>query len=188
MTEQNNEIPGIEVPGAGGKGRPTPKRKEQEAARRRPVVPDTKASKKVQREKMREQREREYQAMREGDERNMPLEHRGPERRFLRDWVDARTSIGEFLLPLSIVFVIVSLAIPSTSSLGLLLIIVFYVLVLLVAVDTFVMIRRLRKAFDAKFGWNRRPRGWTFYVIARHLNLRRFRAPKPAVKRGEFPV
>ncbi|WP_062378275.1 DUF3043 domain-containing protein [Demequina pelophila] len=190
MTEQNTpETPGADgAENPVGKGRPTPKRKEQEAARRRPVIADTKAAKKAQRERQREMREKEYQAMRRGDERNMPLEHRGPERRFLRDYVDARTGLGEFLLPLSIVFVVLSLMVPASSYAGFGLIILFYTLVLVVAVDTFLMIRRIRKAFDGKFGAGRMPRGWVFYVIARHLNIRRFRVPKPVVKRGEFPV
>ncbi|MDN4482173.1 DUF3043 domain-containing protein [Demequina lignilytica] len=192
MSDQNTnetpatEIPGIEVPGD-RKGRPTPKRKDQEAARRRPIVPDGKQAKKEQREKMRAQREKEYQAMREGDERHMPLEHRGPERRFLRDYVDARTTLGEFLLPVSIVFVVASLLVPSQTWAGLGLIVFFYLLVIIVAVDTFLMTRRLKKRFVEKFGWKKLPRGWTFYVIARQLNIRRFRAPKPAVNRGEFP-
>ncbi|WP_296666969.1 DUF3043 domain-containing protein [Demequina sp.] len=187
MTEHNNsDIPGVETPGK--KGHPTPKRKQQEAANRRPVIPNTKASKQAQRDKVRAQRDKEFQAMRDGDERNMPLEHRGPERRYLRDSVDARTSMGEFLLPLSIIFVIASLVIPSQSWLGLALIAFFYVLVLAVAIDTWLMIRRVKKRFVAKFGANRVPRGWIFYVIARHLNIRRFRTPKAAVKRGEFPV
>lgn len=193
MSDQNTpetpttDIPGIEVPGD-KKGRPTPKRKDQEAARRRPILPDPKEAKKVDRERMRVQREKEFQAMREGDERNMPLEHRGPERRYLRDYVDARTSLGEFLLPVSIVFVVASLLVPSQTWAGLALIVFFYVLVLVVAIDTFFMVRRLKKRFGEKFGLQKLPRGWTFYVIARQLNIRRFRAPKPVVKRGEFPV
>ena len=50
------------------KGRPTPKRKDQEAANRRTLFDDPKAAKKADREKARLQREREYQAMREGDD------------------------------------------------------------------------------------------------------------------------
>ncbi len=194
MSDQNTpdtELPDTELPGidtTGKKGRPTPKRKEQEAARRRPIVPDNKQARKDQRERARVQREKEFQAMREGDERHMPLEHRGPERRYLRDYVDARTSMGEFLLPLSIVFVVLSLMVPSSSWAGLALIVFFYVLVIIVALDAFLMVRRLKKRFIEKFGWKKLPRGWTFYVIARHLNIRRFRAPKAVVKRGEFPT
>lgn len=171
-----------------GKGRPTPKRKEREAANRRGLLADPKQEARERRAKLREQRDREYQAMREGDERNMPAEHRGPERRFLRDYVDARTSLGEYLLPLSIAFVVISLFMPQVGLWGFLLIAIFYLLVLIAGIETFIAIRRLKKRFIAKFGENRIPRGWTFYVISRALNMRRFRVPKPKVERGEFPV
>lgn len=177
-----------------GKGRPTPKRKEQEAAKYRGLLADPKQDTKDRRAKMREQREREYQAMREGDERNMPMEHRGPERRFLRDYVDARTSIGEYLLPLAITFVLISLFMPQNAesggnaALGGLVILVFYVIVLIAGIETFITARRIKKHFIKKFGEGKLPRGWTFYIISRALNMRRFRVPKPKVKRGEYPV
>lgn len=169
------------------KGRPTPTRKEQEAKNQRGLVIDPNAGKKERKEKVRAERELQYQAMRNGDEKNMPLEHRGPERRFLRDFVDARTSIGEFLLPMSIVFVLGSLFL-NTAAIGGILILVFYVIVLAAGVDTWLMTRRMKKYFVKKFGEGKMPRGWVFYVISRHFNMRRFRVPRPKVKRGEYPV
>jgi len=169
------------------KGQATPKRKTQEAANKRGLVVDVKADAKQRRAKDRARREAEYQALRSGDERNMPAEHRGPERRFIRDYVDARSSIGEFLVPMSVLFVILSLMFRDGLA-GAILILAFYVIVLMAAVETWLMVRRLKKVFIAKFGEGKVPRGFTFYVIARSLNLRRFRTPRPKVRRGEYPA
>lgn len=169
------------------KGQPTPKRKDQEAANKRGLIVDVKGDAKERRARDRARREAEYQAMRTGDDKNMPAEHRGPERRFIRDYIDARTSVGEFLLPISLVFVIASLMWQG-GAVGSILILGFYVIVLIAAVETFIFMRRLKQAVIAKFGANKVPRGFKFYAIARGLNIRRFRTPRPKVKRGEFPV
>ena len=178
------------------KGQPTPKRKDQEAARKTGLVLDVKADAKERRARDRARREAEFAAMRAGDEKHMPAEHRGPEKRFIRDYIDARLSVGEFLLPISLIFVIASLALPAITGqnsdqdngLGGILILGFYVIVLVAGVETFLFMRRLKKLVIAKFGANKVPRGFAFYAIARSLNIRRFRTPKPKVKRGEFPV
>jgi uncharacterized protein YhhL (DUF1145 family) len=169
------------------KATPTPKRKEQEAANKRGLVVDVKSDSKQRRAKDRARRETEFAALRTGDERNMPIEHRGPEKRFVRDYIDARTSIGEFLLPFSILFVLLSI-IPALGDLGVFVILFFYLIVLMAGIETFLMLRRLKKQLIAKFGEKGVPRGFTFYALSRSLNVRRFRTPKPKVKRGEYPV
>ena len=170
------------------KGQATPKRKAQEAANQRGLVMDVKSDAKERRARDRSRRESEYSAMRSGDEKNMPAEHRGPEKRFIRDYIDARTSVGEFLLPMSILFVVLSLVLNKQPALGGILILGFYIIVLMAAVETWLMMRRLKKAVIAKFGEGKLPRGFTFYCIARSLNMRRFRTPRPKVRRGEFPA
>ena len=74
-----------------GKGTPTPKRKDQEAARKRPLVPnDRKASKAAERVAIQDQRQKMRQALDTGDEKFLPLRDKGPQKRYTRDYVDAR--------------------------------------------------------------------------------------------------
>ncbi len=50
------------------------------------------------------------QALDTGDEKFLPLRDKGPQKRFARDYVDARFSLGEYLMFGALVFVIISLA------------------------------------------------------------------------------
>ena len=89
-----------------GKGHATPKRKEREAAQRRPLVATSKEDSRRRREEQRARTAKEQQALQTGDERYMPRQHAGAPRRFARDFVDSRTTISEFLLPAAIVSMI----------------------------------------------------------------------------------
>jgi hypothetical protein len=173
---------------ATGKGKATPKRRDQEAAHQRALVLDPKASSKDRREKVRERRAKEQTALLTGDERNMPAEHRGPQKRFIRDFVDARIGLGEYLMPASIGFVILSLFFNGKPSVSGWIILAFYVLVFVTLGETFWAMRSLRNLMIAKFSGMPMPRGWRIYTAGRMLNLRRLRVPRPIVKRGEFPV
>ncbi|WNM25667.1 DUF3043 domain-containing protein [Demequina capsici] len=169
-----------------GKGRPTPKRKEQEAANRRPLVGGTKEDAKARKEASRAQRAKENAALMSGDDRNMPLEHRGPERRWIRDFIDARSSAAEWAMPVMLGFVVLTLFVGS-SAIGTILILGFYIVLLGMAIEVWMITRSLKKHFETRFGVGRMPRGWRLYAITRAMNLRRMRVPKPKVKRGEYP-
>ena len=173
---------------AAGKGHATPKRKEREAAQRRAIIADPKAGAKERRLRVKEQRAKEQQAMMNGDERHMPAEHKGPVRRYIRDSVDARTSLGEFALPGSILFVVASLFFSANPTVGSIIIFGFYALVFAAIGDTLWAMRSMRKRITEKFGDGNLGRGWRLYTAARLMNLRRLRVPRPVVKRGEYPV
>ena len=169
-----------------GKGAPTPKRKDQVAARKRPLVPeDRKASKQAERLAVAEQRAKVRSAMDTGDERFLPVRDKGPQKRFARDFVDSRFSAGEFLMFGALIFVVASLVIPQRSDSQFIVLGAFWVMFLVVFVDTFLLSRRLKKALMAKFGSVER--GTIWYGSMRALQFRKLRLPKPQVSRGQRP-
>lgn len=172
---------------ATGKGRPTPTRKQAEAANKRPLVPsDRKAAAKTAREQQREVRNREYQAMQTGDERYLPVRDKGPVKRYVRDHVDARWNLGEFFLPVAMVFIVLMFLAGQNANLAFMVVLVLYGIVLLTIVDAVIMWFGLKKRLRAKFG--EIPRGTTMYAVMRAFQLRRARLPKPMHKKhGVYP-
>ncbi|UWX95817.1 DUF3043 domain-containing protein [Arthrobacter zhaoxinii] len=167
-----------------GKGAPTPRRKDQVAARRRPLVPDDrKAAKAANREALREERMKTRRALDTGEERYLPLRDKGPNRRFVRDIVDARWNIGEFIMIAALVFVLFSFI--QNIDVQLIVMAAFWVLILLVIADSFMLRRQIRKRLTAKFGAPNPGDVW--YGVSRSLQLRRFRLPKPQVRHGQYP-
>lgn len=182
-----DDSPGTDRPTT-GKGRPTPKRKEVEAARRRPLgSTDRKAAAKKQRAAARTAREREYQALQTGDERYLPARDKGPVKRWVRDYVDARRSLGEFFLPLSIGMLLATFLTANSVVAGLVTIVVLYLIVAATIIDAFVLSRILKKRLARRFGEQNVPRGSLMYGVLRAFQIRRTRLPKPQVKRGEYP-
>lgn len=171
-----------------GKGRPTPSRRQQEAARKRPLVPaDRKAASKQDRAAARAQRDREYEAMKSGDERYLPVRDKGPERRWIRDYVDARRNVGEYFLPVSLLGIVGILFASRNVYVYLGVLVLLYLGVIVSVVDAFLLARKLKRGLEAKFGAARIPRGYRMYGVARAFQLRRLRLPKPMVNRGQFP-
>jgi len=191
VPQDSTNIPGL-LPGRATtppKGRPTPKRKTSEAANKRPLVPaDRKAAGKSARVASRVQRDREYQAMQTGDERYLPAKDKGPVRRYVRDYVDSRWNLGEFFLPVAMVFFAVTYLFKNDQFASAIVLIALYVIVLSTMTDAFILWRRLKKKLTAKFGSEVNARGLAMYTVMRALQIRRARLPKPQVKRGAFPV
>jgi hypothetical protein len=170
------------------KGRPTPSRKEAEAARKARVKPvlDKKSAAKANREEARANRVRAREAMSTGDQRYLPARDKGPVRAFARDYVDARRTLGEFMLPALILFVPLTLLIntvPSTAARGYI-VLATYVYILMVVVGTAWTGLRAKSAAAARFP-DEDVRGTVFYAAMRSLQLRRWRLPKPRVKVGD---
>lgn len=174
---------------ASGKGRATPSRKEREAANRRPLVPaDRKAARVADRDRARTDRERQQAGMAAGDERYLPVRDKGPQKKYARDFVDARWSVGEFLVPIVVALLLVTfLPFPSDvkNTISSYVLIVVWGFFLLTVIDCLVMGGLLVKRLREKYGTAERGLRW--YASMRAIQLRPLRMPKPQVKRGQQP-
>jgi hypothetical protein len=172
--------------GPGAKGRPTPTRKEAEAAARERAKGsmDKKAAQKLLRERRTEQNQQMRQGMKTGDERYLPQRDKGPVKRFIRDFVDSRLTVVEFLLPLLLAIWVMQAF--GGSSLVRLSSALWTTSILVVAVDTVWLMIRLRRAIRRQFP-DESLRGTTTYTLMRVIQLRPLRQPKPKVRIGGKP-
>jgi Flp pilus assembly protein TadB len=169
----------------GAKNRPTPKRREQEALNKRPlIVSDRKAATKQDKAARREAMAKQRAGMMTGDEKYLPARDKGPRRRFIRDTVDARWNIGEFMLPIMLIVLLLSFV--RTNWALLLVFVLVYGLILVAIGDAVLMWRRTRRKVEDKFGQAEKGDAW--YAIMRAFQMRRTRMPKPQVDRGNRPA
>jgi Protein of unknown function (DUF3043) len=175
----------------GAKNRPTPSRREQEEARKRPLVPkDRKVAANQSREANRLTRDKQRAAMLSGDESALPARDKGPVKRYIRDTVDARWNVGEFMLPVMVVVLALTFLptmFRSTASWTTLLMpALVYSLIIGGALDAFLLWRRTKAKIIAKFG-EAPPRGSAMYAVMRTFQMRRTRMPRAQVARGAKP-
>jgi len=186
------------------KGRPTPKRSE--AARRRgPVAPapmttaearrrrktlagpklsreERKVDKAERRERMAARRER----MMAGEEAYLLPRDQGPVRGYVRDIVDARRNMLGLFMPAALLLIFVMLAIPQVQ---LFISPAMLLLVAVMVIDGIWLARKVGNLVDLKFPGNTESR-WKLglYAAGRASQLRRMRAPRPQVDRGDSVV
>jgi hypothetical protein len=171
-----------------GKGRPTPKRAVAEAANKRPLVPaDRRAAARDARTKQKENRAKAYAGMQRGEERFLPARDKGAQRRYVRDYVDARWNFGEFFLPVAFAFLLLNFVAAQFGPNAMVItLIALYAVVLLVLIDTAIMWFRLKTKLRAKFGDVEK--GTTMYAAMRAFQIRRSRIPRPTHKKhGVWP-
>lgn len=169
---------------AGGKGHATPTRKEAEAARKQRLTPP-KGKKQLaarQREQTRASRAQVRAAMETGDDRYLPARDRGPVRRFARDFVDARRTVGQYLLP--VFFVIFVLAAVVPEQMGIFSTYAWFGVVCLMVADAVRLTRGVKAGIAQRFP-DSDSKGITLYTIMRGWQMRRLRLPKPQVTYGD---
>lgn len=167
-----------------GKGHATPTRKEREAANKRPLVSDnrSKEARKANRAREADFRAKQRAGLASGDPRYLPLRDQGPQKKYARDYVDARFNIGEMMVPFMFLVIIMTF-IPQLETSSVLVLWAFFLVAL---VDTLIMGIQLRKRLVLKFGTV--DKGVSWYASMRAIQLRVLRLPKPQVRRRQYPV
>lgn len=156
------------------KDRPTPSRREAEAARMARFHPelDAKTAKRMEREARASERVKQTMAYEEN-----------PARQLMRDVVDARFNLGEIALPAMMVMLVVMMLPIATTYQGPLLVITYGFIVLLI-LDTYLTWRSFKKVAAVKLPGTSL-KGMAFYGFNRQISFRRWRQPAPRVKRGD---
>ncbi|MPZ94976.1 MAG: DUF3043 domain-containing protein [Propionibacteriales bacterium] len=170
-----------------GKGRPTPSRKEAEAARKKRVTPprDRREAARLQRARAKADRVKMKAALDgKGDDRNLPARDRGPVRRFCRDFVDSRRNVAEFLLPaLVVILVLPALSFIPTALNASVTLTLWILVIVLTVMDTFFVSWRVRKELAIRFP-DTNTKGARLYSVMRSSQMRWLRLPKPRLKPG----
>jgi len=165
------------------KGKPTPKRKEAQAKlKMSPLSPTaSKEAKKALKAQARVRRLETRAAYMRGEESALPARDKGPARRFVRDYVDARKSVTEYFLVI-IMFVLFLTLIPVPAvQLGA--IAIMYSAMLWIGIDGFVFSRKIKKAVAKEYP-GASTKGLGLYGWMRSTQLRRLRAPAPQTRPG----
>lgn len=172
---------------SGGKGRPTPTRREAEEARKQNLrIPkDPKAAKAAARQRDREARQRQREGMAAGDPRYLPLRDQGPARAFARDFVDSRFTLAEvFIFVAVLVLVLGFIRQPLVQQW---VSILFFAFTAVIAVDMAVLLIVLNRRAKAQFPDPKDRKGLSLYAALRSMQIRRLRLPPPRVRIGGAP-
>lgn len=164
----------------------TPSRRQAEAARkvRLGAMPaDPKERRRAERSARNEAYQKQRQAIRSGDARNFPARDYGPARSFVRDYVDGRLRLLEFLMPI-VVLAWVTIILHNTTIYIYASFTMELVVVLGIVLGLLLNVR-VKRAVREKFG-DEHVRGTGFYAFSRAAMPRFLRQPKPAVNwRGQ---
>lgn len=182
--KQDVDVPGVtEAPepepvaapaGRQKKEGPTPSRRQAEEARRQRVNPVLSPK---------EAKRREAAARRTERAKAMDAVENRPERALLRDWVDARRSLGEYLLPSLVILLALQFLSTVVPDLQWIAVVLMYAFIGIVIIDVVVMWRGYKKLLARKLP-KASTKGLLMYGAMRTTQIRRFRTPAPAVERG----
>jgi hypothetical protein len=107
-----------------------------------------------------------------------------PEKGLLRDYVDTRRNLGEFLLPSLVVILAASFLSALDQRISAITTLVMYLFILAVLADSALMWRGFKRVLAERHPGTS-TRGLMMYGINRAIQIRRFRMPAPRLKRGD---
>ena len=165
-----------------GKKGPTPKRRDREAENFRPLVPeDRKQARKDAQSKLRAEQAKAREGMAQGDDRYLRPGERGPQKRFLRDFIDSRFTIGELLIPLMfLVLFATMLPMAEAASYAL---VGIWAFILIAIIEAVIIGFTVRKKIAAVVGEDKVEKGFIIGALSRAMQMRFLRMPRAQVKR-----
>jgi hypothetical protein len=193
---QSPEAPAkTKPPAEAGKGRPTPKRSEAERNRYQTITGSTTSGRgpntgtaprgkttPEEKARARTERERRMQAMRRGEEWALGPRDRGNVRGLARDYVDSHRRPSEYYMYVLLLLLVALLS--HNKTLNTYVTPLVLVLIVVVAVDAFLIRRALSKLAAQRYP-GESTRGVTTYAVMRALQIRRLRMPAPRHKPGD---
>lgn len=188
-----------ETPEQVGKGRPTPKRRDAEAKKRGPVAPapltakeararrkatrGSKADRKIEAAERRASSADRRARMLAGEDKYLLPRDKGPVRAYVRDFIDARRNLLGLFMPMALILIMVTFALPGLSTIVTL---AMFVMMLFMVGEGVWLGRMINNRVAERFpdstdgGFKL---GW--YAFVRATQIRKLRAPKPRVGPGD---
>lgn len=108
-----------------------------------------------------------------------------PERVLLRDYLDSRWTINEFMLPAMILIMAATMATMNDVALSTYIALGLWGLLLMALINTWFIWRGFKRVLAERLP-NAGRRGLLMYLFNRSIMIRRFRRPAPRIARGEF--
>lgn len=123
-----------------------------------------------------------------GQDEYLPARDKGPVRRYARDFVDSRRTIGQYFFPIAVVVFLVNSFGAANPVLSLVGPLAFWALMMLIGIEATILNRRLKREVAKRFP-GESTRGLTFYLAMRILQMRMMRFPRPQLAIGDpIPV
>lgn len=121
-----------------------------------------------------------------GDQRYMLDRDKGDVKAFVRDWIDSRRFLTNWMMPFAFILLLTMLVTNTFPRLAFYVSLVAMGVMVAIFVESFIIGRRVNTAARERFPSSTEP-GWGlgFYAFSRASQPRRWRSPKPRVTAGD---